>query len=46
MTAIRKFLNIHRKRKETQKKSPKLEVTMKDFRQAIKKIKEQKKSRE
>lgn len=46
MTAIRKFLNVHVERKETKRKSRKLEVTMKDFRQAIKKIKEQKKSRE
>jgi transitional endoplasmic reticulum ATPase len=46
MMAIRKFLNVHGKRDEAKGKPPKLKVTMKNFRQAIKKIKEQKKSQE
>jgi transitional endoplasmic reticulum ATPase len=45
MMAIRKFLNVHGKR-EAKGKGPKLKVTMKDFQQAIKKIKEQRKSQE
>jgi transitional endoplasmic reticulum ATPase len=44
-TAIRKVLNVHGKR-ETTGERPKLKVTMKDFRKAVKKIKEQKKSEE
>jgi transitional endoplasmic reticulum ATPase len=46
MMAIRKFLNVHGKREKAKGKPSKLKVTMKDFRKASKKIKEQKKSEE
>jgi transitional endoplasmic reticulum ATPase len=39
MLAIRKYINRHEER-ETGEKSPKLQVTMEDFEQAIKRIKE------
>ena len=46
MTAIRKFLNLTAKRKKAKGEHPKLKVTMSDFRQAIKKITEQKRGQE
>jgi len=46
MLAIRNFLDTHTKREQAKGKRPKLRVTMSDFRQAIKKIKDQKKGQE
>ena len=46
MTAIRRFINTNTKREEAKKGLPKLEVTMEDFEQAIKKVKEHKNSQE
>jgi len=40
MMAIRRFVNTRAEREEAKEASPKLEVTMKDFEQAVKKVKE------
>jgi transitional endoplasmic reticulum ATPase len=44
MLAIRKYIKNHEER-ETSEKSPKFHVTMEDFEQAIKRIKEYQKSK-
>jgi len=46
MTAIRRFVNSNTKREEAKVEPPKLEVTMEDFEQAIKKVREHKNSQE